>query len=132
MKRRFARFVLVGGIAAAVNLAARFLISLRVEYEWAVALAYPFGLVTAFTLNRLFVFDPSGRSPSWEIGWFLLINLVALLQIWLVSVGLVRLLFPAVGYSFYPLEVAHLIGVATPIITSYFGHRYVTFRRIRE
>lgn len=129
MAGQFTRFLLVGGLAAAVNLGARYLFSLYVTFEWAVALAFPFGLLTAFWLSRKLVFAASGQPIKREFGWFLTINLAALVQVWLISVGLARWLLPALNYTFYPFETAHFVGVATPMITSYLGHKYLTFRR---
>jgi putative flippase GtrA len=48
--------MIVGGIAAAVNIASRILFSLAVSYEIAIVLAFFCGLVTGFLLNRAFVF----------------------------------------------------------------------------
>ena len=132
MSRQFLRFVVVGGLAAVVNLVSRYFFSSFVTYEWAVALAFPCGLLTAFILSRSMVFEPSGRGVRYEFGWFLAINLAALVQVWGISVGLVRWGFPAIGFEWHPEEVAHLIGVGTPMITSYLGHKYLTFRAVNE
>lgn len=132
MNRQFLRFVAVGGLAALVNLVSRYFFSFLVSYEWAVALAFPCGLLTAYLLSRALVFAPSGRGVRYEFGWFLAINLAALVQVWGISVGLVRWGFPAVGFDWHPEEVAHLVGVGTPMITSYLGHKYLTFRAVEE
>ena len=47
---------------------------------------------------------------------------------WVVSVGLGLHLFPYLGVTLYPLEIAHAIGIAAPVITSYFGHKFLSFR----
>jgi putative flippase GtrA len=52
---------------------------------------------------------------------------VALVQVWVVSVGLARLVFPAVGFTWHADDIAHLIGVTIPAVTSYFGHRHFSF-----
>ena len=41
--------------------------------------------------------------------------------------GLARLAFPAVGFDWLAEDIAHLIGVAIPAVTSYFGHRHFSF-----
>jgi hypothetical protein len=38
---------------------------------------------------------------------FFLVNLAALVQVWLISVGLAEWLFPAIGWRFRPELVAH-------------------------
>lgn len=130
MTGQFLKFILVGGLAAVVNLVARYGFSRLMSFEWAVAAAFPLGLLTAFVLSRKLVFKSSGRPMKQEFAWFLTINLAALVQVWLISVGLARWLFPALKFTYYPLELAHFVGVATPMITSYLGHKYLTFRQV--
>jgi len=125
---QFFRFAITGGIAALVNLGARWLLNLIMGFELAVAVAYLFGMLAAYVLARRFVFDASGRSVRSELYRFTLVNLVALAQVWLVSVGLAEWLFPAIDFQWHAYDIAHLIGVASPIVTSYLGHRYYSFR----
>jgi putative flippase GtrA len=124
----FVLFLAVGGVAGAANIGARLLFNDVFSYEWAVLLAFPIGLFVAFILNRTLVFRNSRRSimsASWR---FVLVNIVALLQVWLISVGLVRLLFPWIGFVFHPALVAHVIGVASPAIVSFLAHKHFSFR----
>jgi putative flippase GtrA len=130
--RQFATFVLAGGIAALVNWLSRIGLSALMSLEFAVVLAYLAGMTTAYGLNRLFVFEKSGRSMREEYGRFALVNVVALAQVFVVTIGLGRFLFPLVGFGWHPHEVAHAIGVASPILTSYAGHRYFTFAAKRD
>jgi len=129
MNQEFFRFAFVGGIAAGINWLSRIGISLYLSLEIAVVISYLIGMATAYVLNKHFVFDDSGRKVSDEVLRFTLVNIVAMAQVWLVTVGLVRFIFPALDWSWHPAEIAHAIGVASPIITSYFGHRYFTFSR---
>jgi putative flippase GtrA len=125
---RFARFVVTGGLAAGVNVGARWVLSLTMPYELAVAIAYLFGMTTAFILARMFVFDASRGHVSGEYARFALVNAVAFAQVWLVSVGLARLVFPAIDFTWQAGTVAHFIGVVSPIVTSYIGHKHFSFR----
>jgi len=128
-RTRFARFLLTGVVAAAVNLISRYLLNSWMSFATAVAAAFPFGMVTAYTLGRLFVFERSGRSVADEFWRFTVVNLFAAAQVWIISVGLGEHVFPASGFRWHPLDVAHLIGVAVPVVTSYFGHRHFSFAR---
>ncbi|MCZ7854072.1 GtrA family protein [Agrobacterium salinitolerans] len=107
----FVRFVLSGGIAAGVNVLSRAALSTITSYSAAIVIAYLIGMTTAYGLMKLFVFEESGRRPEAEYLRFGLVNMVALAQVWLVSVGLARWLFPLVGFGFHPEAVAHVIGV---------------------
>ena len=127
MTRRFALFVVAGGIAALVNIASRLALNLVMPYEVAIVVAYVCGMTTAYALNKLFVFERSGRAVTDEYVRFTLVNLVAVAQVWLVSVGLARLLFPAVGFTWHAETVAHVIGVIVPVFTSYLGHKHFSF-----
>jgi putative flippase GtrA len=124
----FFRFVLAGGVAAAVNIVARLLLSAVVRFDVAVALAYLVGMATAFILNRQFVFDRSDRRVHSEMMRFVLVNLAALVQVWIVSVGLAEWLFPKVGLIWHAELIAHVIGVLSPVAASYLGHKHFTFR----
>lgn len=126
-QRRFALFVVAGGIAALVNIASRIALNLVMPYEVAIVVAYVCGMTTAYALNKLFVFERSGRAVTDEYVRFTLVNLVAVAQVWLVSVGLARLLFPAVGFTWHAETVAHVIGVIVPVFTSYLGHKHFSF-----
>ena len=127
-RTQFLRFVVTGGIAAGVNVLARLLLSTVMVYELAVALAYLAGMTTAFVLARRFVFAGGGGSTGGQYLRFALVNVVAFAQVWLVSVGLARCLFPLAGFTWQAQTVAHLIGVASPVVTSYFAHRHFSFR----
>ncbi|MGH8289918.1 MAG: GtrA family protein [Steroidobacteraceae bacterium] len=128
-RARFIRFMITGGAAAIVNLVSRWLLNFLISFASAVAVAYLVGMVTAYVLGRLFVFERSGRSVADEFWRFTAVNLFAAAQVWTISVGLGEYVFPASGFRWHPLDVAHLIGVAVPIFTSYLGHRHFSFAR---
>lgn len=128
-RTEFMQFLIVGGFAALVNFVSRIIINEWVNYRVAVVLAYLVGMLTAFILSKIYVFEKSGRHHWHELRDFTLINLLAVIQVWLISVGLAEYLFPAIGYTFYAPEVAHLIGLAIPAVTSYLGHKYYSFRK---
>lgn len=122
------RFLLAGGVAAALNFGSRILLSLLLPYPVAVALAYFFGMATAFVLNRRFVFPGSTNALHQQALWFITVNLVALLQTLAVSVLLADFILPWAGLTWHADEIAHAVGIVTPILTSYLGHRRFTFR----
>ena len=125
---RFFRFLLVGGAAAAINIVSRVVISNFVSFEYAVALAFPIALTFAFVMSRVLVFERAESSAWGQYFRFFLVNLIALVQVWLVSVGLAQWLFPVIGWTFYPELVAHTIAVCSPVLTSYYAHKVFTFR----
>ncbi len=126
-KKEFVQFMLVGGFAAGVNFLSRIVFSQWMGFSTAVIVAYGVGMVTAYLLSKFLVFKPSGKKAHEEFFHFSLINIAAVIQVWLISVGLAEYLFPWLGFTFYSQEVAHFIGLCVPVISSYLGHKHFTF-----
>jgi putative flippase GtrA len=132
LDRAFVRFLLTGGLAAAVNIGSRVLFSRVMPFGAAVVAAYLCGMTAAYVLARLFVFERSGQSVQSEFLRFTLVNLVALVQVWLISVGLADWLFPAIQFTWNADLVAHTVGVLSPVVSSYYGHKLFTFRQAAD
>ena len=128
LSRQFLVFLLTGGTAAAVNFGSRILYSRWLDFSAAVIVAYVTGMVTAFVLAKLFVFKDSKQAVHRSIVFFILVNLVAVLQTWAISMGLAYYLLPSMGVTACVPEIAHAVGVAVPVFTSYIGHKRWSFR----
>jgi putative flippase GtrA len=128
VNRQFRNFLLAGGTAAAANFGSRFLFSLWVSYAWAVLLAYGVGMTVGFVLMRSYVFDARGGAVAPQLAKFVAINLIAVAQTFAISLALARWILPAVRLESLAEAVGHLAGVAAPVVTSYFGHRLLTFK----
>jgi putative flippase GtrA len=126
--RQFVIFLVTGGTAAAVNFCSRIVFNLWVSFSTAVVLAYLMGMLTAFVLARLFVFKESTQSVHRSVMFFTLVNLIAVVQTFIISLGLALYLFPMMGMEFFPREIAHAIGVVVPVFTSYIGHKHWSFK----
>jgi putative flippase GtrA len=126
---QFLRFVIAAGLSVPVNLGARVLLSRVIPYEVAIVLSHLCGMLTAYVLIRSFVFEPSGRRPSSELTRFTLVNVVSLVVTWVVAVGLLRVVFPRVGFATSPEFVAHVLGLGVATFTSFYGHRRYSFGR---
>jgi len=94
-----------------------------------VLVAYAIGMVTAYVLFRKLVFGRSGRSVASEGYRFVLVNIAALSLVFTVSVLLARVLFPLIHFTWHAQDIAHVIAVAVPAISSYVGHKKYTFGR---
>jgi len=129
ISRQLVAFLLVGGLAAAVNFSSRFAFSLVMPFLPAVCLAFLAGLATAFLCNRRFVFTEAGNSTTSQLWRFLLVNLLALLQTLAISL-LLRHWLPLAGVTPRLAEaLAHGVGILAPVFTSYLAHSRWTFRR---
>lgn len=128
LSREFLIFIATGGIAAAVNFLSRILISQWFDFSIAIILAYLCGMVTAFVLFRLFVFKRSTTPLHQSALWFTLVNAVAIIQTWAVSMLMYRYVVPALGIEIFQRELSHAVGIIVPVFSSYLGHRHFTFK----
>lgn len=131
-KRQFILFLITGGIAALVNVASRIGLSQVLDFELAILAAYGIGMIMAYVLARRFVFLNSKQSVKKSFAAFALINLAAVLQTWLVSIGVRNWLLPVLGTAALVDLISHSFGVIAPVITSFFGHKYVSFRDVEN
>lgn len=125
---QFIRYLLTGGAAALANYASRFVFSTWVAFELAVAMAFFVGLCVGFALMRMFAFNPGRRPLSAQIMAYVAVNLLGVAQTLVISSALLRIGLPAIGLQLHAEAIAHGIGIAVPVVTSYFGHRRFTFR----
>jgi len=126
--KQFFVFVLTGGIAAIVNFSSRIIYNLWFDFSVAIILAYISGMITAFLLVKIFVFKTSVQKLHHSVFFFTLVNLIAVLQTWAISIGLAYYVLPAMGVTAFTKEIAHACGVVVPVFTSYLGHKHWSFR----
>jgi|SRR5580765_8599585 putative flippase GtrA len=124
---RFFRFIVVGGIAAAVNFGSRIVLSRWLHYAPAIVVAYLAGLFIAFLLNRRFVFAEATNRLHHQMFWFIVVNVFALAQTLIVSLLFARYVLPYVGITQHNEEIAHAFGIVVPIFSSYIGHKRLSF-----
>lgn len=127
VSRQFFLFLLTGGTAAAINFGSRIIYNTWLNFSASVILAYATGMVTAFVLAKLFVFKTSQKPLHHSALFFVLVNAVAILQTWAISIGLAYYLLPSLGVVTFTREIAHAVGVVVPVFTSYIGHKYWSF-----
>jgi len=126
--KQFLMFLLVGGFAASVNFGSRILYNHWISFSASVVAAYLTGMITAFLLSRLFVFTQSTQAVHHSILYFVLVNLVAILQTLAISLFLAYYALPALGLTHFVKEISHAVGVIVPVFTSYLGHKHLSFK----
>lgn len=122
------RFLLLGGLAAAINWVARFPLSLFLPFSAAVLVAYFIGMTSGFLLYRSYVFPGSDRPILQQTTMFLGVNLV--------GAGVVMVAANALLWGFshtlWPEAVrealAHGLAIGIGSVGNYFGHKLLTFR----
>lgn len=124
----FLKFVGLGALAAGANYFSRFGFDLFMPFEAAVVAAYVLGMVIAFYLFQRYVFGDAGDGQMRQASRFVAVNLVGIVVAVAVSSLFARIILPAIGWTLLPYAVAHAAGVAAPTITSYFGHKFFTYK----
>jgi putative flippase GtrA len=126
------RFFITSGAAALVNIGSRIPLGWVMPYSASIIVAYLIGMSTAFALARKFVFQPEPGNARTEFLRFAAVNVLGLLQVLAVSLLLEAMIFPRLGFTWHAATVAHIIGVGSPAFTSYYAHKYFSFRAWRE
>jgi len=127
MTRQFALFLLIGGGAAGLHWLARVVIDVFTGYLVALVLAYAVGISAGYILNALFVFSSNRERRAREILLFTSFNLSMLPVVLGVSWTLSELVFPTIPLTWHAREIAHAIGVITPVFANFLFHKFVTF-----
>ena len=127
-KHQFLLFILTGGFAALVNVVSRIGLSIFFKFEVAILIAYLIGMITAYFLAKKYVFFNIRKSTKKSFAAFSLVNLIAVIQTWLVSVGLRIWLLQIISSMGLVDLISHGFGVIVPIFTSFYGHKYFSFR----
>lgn len=128
LSKEFLGFLITGGIAATVNFLSRIYFNQFYSFSTSVVIAYLLGMLTAFVLARVFVFNKSSQSIRRSVVIFSLVNVLALAQTWVISMGLHYYALPSLGVKSYVPEISSAIGIIFPVFTSYFGHKYWSFK----
>lgn len=123
------RFLLLGGLAAAINWLARFPLSLVMPFSGAILVAYMIGMTAGFALYRAYVFPGSTVPMGRQVAVFLLVNAAGAVVVWSVAMALAVRVFPAAGYTFMPEATAHGIAIGVGAAANFVGHKFLTFRR---
>lgn len=128
LNKEFTLFLISGGIAAISNILSRIIFNFFLPFSVSVVMAYLVGMIVAYYLmkNRVFRYK---KYDVRSVLYFILINLFALLQTYIVSVGgvIVCNKYGITLYGYYRL-VCHIAGVLVPVFSSYIGHKYLTFK----
>jgi putative flippase GtrA len=126
--KQFLAFFAVGSFSAVVNFGSRILYSNWVSYPVAVVLAYITGMITAFILNALFVFTESTQPVHRSAMYFTVVNIFGASQTLVVSLALDYWVLPWLHMTWHAEEVAHAVGVAIPVFTSYLLNKFWAFK----
>lgn len=128
-RQEFFLFLICGGLAALVNFVSRVVLDAWFPFHISVFIAYIMGMIVAFVLNRYVVFPAGTQTFFRSVLYFILVNILGLFLTWLISVLIYYYVFVPLMFDFFAKEIAHLLGIAFPVFTSYIGHKYFSFGR---
>lgn len=132
LTKQFAAFLVTGSIAAAVNFFSRIAYSLVLPFYVSVAVAYLTGMVASYFLMMRYVFSGHETPLGKSVTTFIAINLISLLQNWLVTMAMEYYVLPTVGIVRYSTYIASIVGIAFPIIWSFIGYKKFSFSVARR
>ena len=126
--KQFVLFIITGGTSAIINILSRIILSNFFRFEIAILISYGIGMITAFSLAKRYVFLNSNKSIRKSFPAFALVNLISVLQTFLVSIFIKNwLIIFFDNLSFIEL-ISHTCGLGILVFTSFYGHKYITFK----
>ena len=84
-------------------------------------------MITAYILSRRIVFF-SKNNLFKSFFYFALVNFLAIIQTYYISIWTKEIILPYIGINQFMELIAHSTGVIFPVFTSYFGHKYISFK----
>lgn len=127
LNTQFLAFLAVGSLAAALHWLCRYLLSYWISFELAVAIAYVFGIASAFLLNRIYVFPNTNRPVNKQMRDFVLTNVAFFPVVWVMSILLASVL-PSVGITLYTEGIAHAIAISIPMMATFLIYKFIAFK----
>jgi putative flippase GtrA len=127
---KFLRFLMAGGVAAALQWGSRFGFSQLTTYSNSVLLAYLVGLISGFILSRVFVFQSTSGSLGKQALLFVLVNLAGLPLVWGLSIFLGTVFLPNFLAEFEAQALGNGIAILSPVAVNFILHKYFTFRNV--
>jgi putative flippase GtrA len=124
--KQFLKFLFVGAAAALANWVSRIIFSFWISFSLAISAAYLVGMVSAFLLNKKFVFPNSPRPIQKQIRDFTLTNLIAFPLVWLMSIQISNFL-QSLGMLAYYEELAHMLALSIPTVVSFLIYKFLAF-----
>ena len=119
-------FIVCGGIAASINFFSRILLSFYLNLTLSVFFAYILGMLAAYFLFKKFVFLNNKKSKKSSPLIFIVVNCIAVLQIYLMTVLINYVAQSYTGYS--NVTIAHGIAILTSVFLSFYLHKNYTYK----
>ena len=127
-KKQFILFIITGGSSAIINILSRMILSNFIRFEIAILISYGIGMITAFSLAKRYVFLNSNKSIRKSFPAFALVNLISVIQTFFVSIFIKNWLIIYFDNLTFIELISHTCGLGILTFTSFYGHKYITFK----
>ena len=119
-------FIICGALAASTNFFSRIIFSYFFNLRLSIFFAFILGMLTAYFLFKKFVFLNKKKSKKSKPLFFILVNLIALLHIYFLTILLNYLTQSYMGYS--NVTIAHGFSLVTSVFLSFYLHKNYTYK----
>lgn len=130
--RKFGLFLVAGGTSAICNIMVRWALTPLTSFAVSVVIAYTVGVAIAYGLTSRFVFVDATASRSRSLAGFGLVNVLSgsqtLILSMMIRTALLTLALPQASAEL----IAHFLALASTSITSFLGHKHISFRERRH
>jgi len=130
LTRQFVCFVGVGISAMLLHWLARIILSMWLPFSIAVIIAYFFGIVIAYELNKKFVFFVQDVSARYFKN-FALVNLAFLPIVWLMSIS-INVVLIDYGIDYHTEKISHGIAICIPPFLTFLIYKFKVFNNVSE
>ena len=130
--KQFLLFLLTGGFSAIVNIISRIILSIFFDFQISIFFAYLLGMTTAYFLAKKYVFLNPISSNKKSFLAFTFVNILAILQTFFMSNFFRQFLSNFIFNNNINDFISHCIGVGIPIFSSFYGHKYISFRNTKK
>ena len=123
---QFLKFIFCGLAAAICNILTKIIVEEKTNYVVAILFSYLIGMICAYILNSMYVFSSNKEKRLREVILFTSYNLF-MVPVVLFNTFLVDSIISSITRTNGSYTISHIIGVASPIVLSFFYHKYITF-----
>ena len=123
--KHFFIFIFLALIAGLFNFIIRFYYSKFFNYTFSVFLAQISAMIMFYFLLKYFLYSTDSKYSFIK---FTIINIFSTSQVVLVSSVFALYIFPFLNFSFHHMEIAHLLGISSTAMSSFYLHKYWSFK----
>ena len=119
-------FIICGAMAASINFFSLIIFSYFFNLSLSIFFSFILGMLSAYFLFKKIVFINKKKSKKRNLPFFIVVNLIALIQIYFLTTLLNYLFYCYAGYS--NVTIAHGVAILSSVFLSFYLHKNYTFK----